>query len=316
MALVTLTFPPGTVAFISKSGGSTWTVDSVNTTEVTLVVDDTNNDGFISNAEWDAAIGGGGNDTGDDNYLFDGSGSSGTLYSVDGVTTFTVGQNVSATKNNLTNNFDSDVGPVICLTTGTRVLKPDGWTQIEDIQVGDQIVTENDHVETVRWIGRRKLDQSELKLNPKLFPVVISQGTLGAGLPTQDLRVSRQHRMMVQSKIAERMFGRPEVLISAIKLTALPGVFVDETVDEIEYVHVLFDKHEIIFAEGAPTESLYTGPEALKSVGDEAREEILSLFPELADHQYAPEPAKYIPSGKHQRQLVARHTKNRKPLLS
>ena len=186
MALLSLTFPPGTLATVVKSGGSTWTVTSVNTTTVTVSVDDINNNGTISNAEWDAAIGGGGNDTGSINYLFEGTGSSGQLYALNG-TTFTVGQNVTAIKSTLSNSFEANVSSVICLTKGTDVLTSTGWRAIEAISVGDAVVTANDNSEVVRWIGQRRLDRTDLENNPKLYPVRISKGTLGNGLP---LRIS------------------------------------------------------------------------------------------------------------------------------
>jgi len=314
MALLSLTFPPGTLATVVKSGGSTWTVTSVNTTTVTVTVDDINDNGTISNAEWDAAIGGGGNDTGSINYLFEGTGSSGQLYALNG-TTFTVGQNVTAIKSTLSNSFEANVSSVICLTKGTDVLTSTGWRAIEAISVGDAVVTANDNSEVVRWIGQRRLDRTDLENNPKLYPVRISKGTLGNGLPLRDLLVSRQHRVLVQSNIATRMFGESEVLVSAIKLTKVPGIFVDETVEHVEYFHLLFDKHEIIFAEGASTESLFTGPEALKAVNVDAREEIIGLFPELTKLSYAPDPARHIPTGKQQKRLVARHIKKMTPFL-
>jgi hypothetical protein len=54
-------------------------------------------------------------------------------------------------------------------------------------------------------------------------------------------------------------------------------------VREIEYFHILFDAHQIIFAEGAPTESFFPGGTALGSLEEETRAEIIELFPELAD---------------------------------
>ncbi|PZX04024.1 Hint domain-containing protein [Celeribacter halophilus] len=108
-----------------------------------------------------------------------------------------------------------------------------------------------------------------------------------------------------------------EVLIPAIKLTMLPGIHVDESVTDIQYFHFLLDQHEVVFSEGAPTESLYTGPEALKSVPPAARQEILLLFPELENMSYRTKPARHIPEkGKQMEQLIRRHIANERPLLS
>lgn len=203
----------------------------------------------------------------------------------------------------------------VCLTGGTLISTASGEVPIEDLRTGMQVVVYDGGFRTIRWIGCRSLDLKTLRRRNKLRPIRIVAGALGDGLPKRDLLVSRQHRLLVRSKIAERMFEFSEVLISAIKLTELAGVFIDKTVERVEYFHVLFDKHEIILAEGTPTESLFTGPEALKAISVEAREEILTIFPEIAQLNYTPHPARYIPPGKLQRQLVERHAKNNKPVL-
>lgn len=77
----------------------------------------------------------------------------------------------------------------------------------------------------------------------------------------------------------------------------------------------MFDNHKAIFAEGAASESLFIGPEAIKTVSPEAREEIMKIFPELADDDYACESAALIPSNKAQKQLIARHVKNNKMVV-
>ena len=106
-----------------------------------------------------------------------------------------------------------------------------------------------------------------------------------------------------------------DVLIAAIKLTALPGIFIDEDVEEVEYYHLLFDQHQVIIAEGAPSESLFTGPHTLSMLSNEAREEIFTIFPELRDLDYTMVPAAFIPAPKQQKHLIARHGQNQQPLL-
>ncbi|MEM8776447.1 MAG: Hint domain-containing protein [Pseudomonadota bacterium] len=209
--------------------------------------------------------------------------------------------------------FEDIVGAV-CFTKGTLIETPKGQKPIETLSEGDAIITQ-DAVATVRWIGSRFYKSSALSANPKLLPVRICAGALGCGLPRQDLLVSRQHRMMVSSKIVERVCGTAEALISAIKLTEIPGIYVDESLREVEYFHILFDRHEIIFAEGAPSESLFTGPEAMKTLSKEARNEVISIFPELADSDFEPRPAREMPCGSTQKKIVARHVKNNRDLL-
>ena len=214
-----------------------------------------------------------------------------------------------------TNPFTSLASPP-CFTRGCRIETPNGAVPVEALTTGDIVLTADHGPQAIRWVGKRSFSAHQLTRNPKLRPIRIMAGTLGADLPKCDILVSRQHRMLLQSKIAQRMFGRHEVLVSAIKLTELPGVFVDGTVVDIEYFHLLFDQHEIIYAAGAPSESLFTGPEALRSITPEAKAEVLSIFPEIKDLDYSPRPTRLIPSGKSQKQLIARHLTNNRPCIS
>lgn len=204
---------------------------------------------------------------------------------------------------------------VVCFVAGVRIHTPDGPVAIEDLQVGDMVTTMDGGPRPIRWIGRRTFGAIELAANPKLRPIILFAGSLGHNLPETDMAVSRQHRMLVHSPIAQRMFGRQQVLVPAIKLTKIPGVCIDETTEAVEYFHLLLDQHEIIYSEGAPTESLFTGLHALKSLSYDAREEIATIFPEIAKRDHAPKPARYIPDGKKQKRLIERHLKTNKYVL-
>jgi hypothetical protein len=203
---------------------------------------------------------------------------------------------------------------VTCFCAGSQIHSVSGSRAVEDIRVGDVLKTKTG-LSRVHWVGRKALMSAQLRSNPNLYPVRISAGTLGSDLPRRDLLISRQHRMMINSKIARRMFNTSEVLISAIKLTALPGVYVDCNFDYIEYFHVLLDRHEIIYAEGAPTESLLLGSEALKGMDRDSLEEIRTIFPEAAEIDFFADPICNIPNGRLQKKLVSRHLKNNSPLL-
>ena len=122
--------------------------------------------------------------------------------------------------------------------------------------------------------------------------------------------------MAVKSNIVKRMFGAETVLVAAIRLTELPGIYVDETVESVEYFHLVFKKHEVIFAEGTPTESFLMNFETQKTLTRAQRDEFASLFPEVGETGYRGAPAHAIPSRLLQKELVRRHVKNLKGILS
>ncbi len=212
------------------------------------------------------------------------------------------------------NNFSGMTGDrqtfnfVPCFTAGVRICTPNGRTAVEDLKVGDLVQTRDNGYQAIRWIG-----QVTCRAEGSLVPVRVSAGALGHGLPERDLVISPQHRMLLRSRIAARMMDKAEVLIAAKRLVGLPGIGLADDVEEVTYIHLLFDHHEIIFAEGAPTESLLVGEQALAAIGPEARREIATLFPELIETDAAP--ARLIPKGRVARRLVDRHFSNAKPLL-
>lgn len=204
-------------------------------------------------------------------------------------------------------------GAIPCFTRGTLIETPAGKSAVESLKAGSSILTPEGPRRLLRAYSRR-IARAELVANPRLFPVRILAGALGLGLPERDLLVSPQHRMVVNTPIVARMFDAPEVLIAAIKLTALPGVYVEYDVEAVEYIHLLFDSHAIVYAEGAASESLLLGSEALKMLTAEARTELQTLFPDLL--REGATPARLIPEPRRQKALTHRMAKNRKLALS
>ena len=206
---------------------------------------------------------------------------------------------------------------VVCFTAGTLIGTLLGPVRVEDLKAGDDVLTLDTGTQKIRWIGSTHRDSIDLAADPKLRPVRISAGALGEGLPTQNLLVSRQHRFLVRSAIAQRMFDTSEVLLPAIKLIDLEGIDIAQDVDTVEYFHILFNRHEIVCSNGAWSESLFTGPEALKAVPPASAQEIKKLFPEICEPDYEPASARHIPeTDKLMRELVARHKKKNKPLYT
>lgn len=205
-------------------------------------------------------------------------------------------------------------GPV-CFVKGTLIACANGERFIEDLRVGDLVVTADRGLQPIRWIGDRHIKNYELNANPKLYPVKLKKDSIREGLPKKDLSVSPHHRMLVQSAICERMLGNREVFIEAKHLAPWMGFEKNKKVEEVHYYHLLFDHHEVVYAEGTPCESLYLGESALSSITEKGREEIETIFPEITSADYRPDLARVSPSNKRQKELMYRHAKNLRPLI-
>ena len=168
-----------------------------------------------------------------------------------------------------------------CFTPGTLIATPKGEVAVEALKEGDQVITRDNGLQTIRWAGARTMTTEDLAEAGKLRPVLIRAGALGKGQPQRDMVVSPNHRVLVNSGQIELLFEENEVLVAAKHLVGLEGV---ERLgnDEVTYIHIMFDQHEVVLSDGAWTESFQPGDMSLKGVGREQREEILAIFPELA----------------------------------
>ncbi|CAM3257907.1 Hint domain-containing protein [Paracoccus aminovorans] len=202
-----------------------------------------------------------------------------------------------------------------CFCAGTMIETPEGPVAVETLMPGDLVVTRDHGPQALRWIGGTRLSTHHLLRAPHLRPIRIRAGALGAGVPATDLLVSPQHRVLVRSTIAQRMFDAPEVLVAAKQLLMLDGIDIAADLDRVDYFHLLFDRHEVVISNGAETESLYAGPEALHSLGRVEMEEIFALAPALRDPGFRPQEARPLPSGRKARKLAMRHIQHQRPLV-
>ncbi|RMD49465.1 MAG: hypothetical protein D6832_01690 [Alphaproteobacteria bacterium] len=170
----------------------------------------------------------------------------------------------------------------ICFTAGTMIATPHGEVPVQALEVGDRVITRDSGVQRIVWIGTQRFGGRKLLEHPALRPVLIRAGALGGGLPERDMLVSPQHRMLLVSREVDLLYGEPEVLAAARHLVGRPGIE-QVTAREVEYVHIMFERHELVLADGAWSESFQPGDWSLGTVGAEQRAEICAIFPELAE---------------------------------
>lgn len=169
-------------------------------------------------------------------------------------------------------NF-SEIESIICFTPGTLITTPMGLRAVEKLQPGDLVVTRDHGLQPIRWAQSRTV-----RGDGRLAPIRIKSNTFTG--QERDLLVSPQHRMLYRGYRAELLFSESEVLVAATHMVNGDSVAYDPC-DQITYVHIMFDQHEVIFAEGAATESFHPGDMALNVITARAREELFTIFPSL-----------------------------------
>lgn len=166
-----------------------------------------------------------------------------------------------------------------CFATGTLILTANGEVAVEDLSPGDMIATADRGLQPLRWIGKRTEIFGDGSADHK--PVEIKPGSMGKGLPRRNLVVSPQHRMVLEGPLVERAFGHRQVLAPAKALVKRKNIRRMQGKHRIDYYSLLFDRHEVIFAEGSPSESFRPGPVAMSGFEDHVKEQIYAIYPRL-----------------------------------
>jgi len=183
---------------------------------------------------------------------------------------------------------NTDIGTVTqttvaCFVAGTLITTPLGGIPIENLAVGDRVVTLDGGVQKIRWIG-----SSHPLAQGCDAPIHFAANALG----THDaIEFSQNHRVLIRDALAELLFGAAEVLVKAKDLVNDHNIRRKERTTTVHYVHIMFDQHEIIFANGMPSESYHPGPQTLPGFDPETQAEILRLMPDAEarfDYGYGP----------------------------
>ena len=203
----------------------------------------------------------------------------------------------------------------VCFCAGTLIATPLGPRAIETLRPGDLVLTDNDQALPILWLGSTRFTADRLWREPRLWPVTIRAGALGPGVPSRDLRVSRQHRLRFGGPIAARMGGDPFVLMPAAALVGLPGITQGRPAGDLVYYHLLLPRHAVVLAEDVPAESLLPGPQALAALSPENRAAIAkALSQPLAQLPHGYGAAHPLMGAQKARSLLARHQQNARPL--
>ncbi|WP_425046184.1 Hint domain-containing protein [Primorskyibacter sp. S87] len=159
----------------------------------------------------------------------------------------------------------------VSFTRGTHITMASGkQVPIEQLTVGDRVLTRDDGVQEIRWIG-----QTTVRATGDFAPILIRSGALNNA---NDLLVSPDHRLFVYQRIDKLGTGRAELLVKASHLingdtvTVQDGGFVD-------YFQLLFDRHHIIYAEGIAAESMLIDPRTKPALPPDLLQKLGEILP-------------------------------------
>ncbi|NSY36963.1 choice-of-anchor L domain-containing protein [Leisingera sp. ANG59] len=162
---------------------------------------------------------------------------------------------------------------VPCFLRGTLIRTPDGEITVEDLRPGMEVLTYDNGPQVLQWTGSRST-----ACTAETAPIRFAKGSCGND---RDLYVSPQHRMVVSGPLADLLFGQEEVLVKAKDLVNDKTVRPALEMQKADYFHLLFGSHQIVWANGALSESYQPGPETAVGFDAGTQAEIRELFPEL-----------------------------------
>jgi hypothetical protein len=133
---------------------------------------------------------------------------------------------------------------VVCYAAGTLIRTPDGDVAVDTLAIGQDVVSAAGETKTIRWIGHRTIDLARHPQPEMVRPIRIAAGALADNVPARDLLVSPDHAMLVDNALIPA-----RLLVNNRSITEEIGA------TTVTYYHVELDRHDIIIAEGAPSES-------------------------------------------------------------
>ncbi|WP_300441226.1 Hint domain-containing protein [uncultured Mameliella sp.] len=134
---------------------------------------------------------------------------------------------------------------VYCFAQGTMIAEPDREIPVQDLSIGDLVQTAEGRTVPVKWIGRQTVHNRIGA--PKTSPVRIRAGALGNGLPHTDLTITADHGMVIDGYVINA-----STLVNGTTIDFVPRSELPETVT---VYHVETEAHEVILANGAPSET-------------------------------------------------------------
>ncbi len=149
-----------------------------------------------------------------------------------------------------------------------------GDKPVSELQVGDMVLTRDNGFQEIRWVGRLRRGKARQKM------MVLKADTLAPGVPSADLKMSPNQRVLTGSGVLRTMCDNPEALVKLEDLTSLTPEFLQDT--KADCWHILMSRHEVVLANDVWTETLQPDRQFLNSVEARVQQQLECICPKLA----------------------------------
>lgn len=191
-------------------------------------------------------------------------------------------------------------GPV-GLVTGANLRTPCGARRVENIRVGDLIVTRDAGLQPVRVVFSRTVTAAELAADPSLAPVRLAPRAIAPMMPAQEVLVAPGHRLLIPGWRLEDKDDSEMTLLPARELAGVnDAIHTARDMGDVTYYNIVFDEHVVFAANGMPVESFRPTPAALDTIDRNVGDDITRLFPSLKERPETYPAARY-PMAEHAR---------------
>jgi hypothetical protein len=181
-----------------------------------------------------------------------------------------------------------DYEEVVCFTPDCRIDTPRGPVPVTALRPGEMLLTADHGPQPLRWIGRSDIPGLK-RVAGDLHPILIRKDAFGPGRPARDIRVSPQHRFCLGD--AALLFHDEEMLAPAKGLVDGSRVVVDRSARPVSYVHLLLDRHELLFCDGVQTESFQPSFRTMAMMDPRTRSDLAQAIGDRMAHYTAVRPA-------------------------
>jgi len=164
---------------------------------------------------------------------------------------------------------------------GTVISTKNGGIAVEDLRPGDRIKTRDDGYKKLRWIGSCTLNNTAGEGGDADNPLRIRADALGPLRPVQDLLVSPRFRILTNHPSCAALFGSSETLAPAVDLLDGDTIMRVHPAQGLTFYNLMFDRHQIIEANGLETESYHPGNFGVAVMSLEMQAHLRQLLPHL-----------------------------------